>query len=500
MTLSSRFPPPRPIRDVAALREIEARHADVKPPLMERAGAAALNEALNFLAPDGPPPLIVCGPGNNGGDGFVLARLLRERGFAPVTVFTGKAHTLPADARAAHDRYRAGGGAILADIPSVGNQYALAVDALFGIGLRRLPETIYAKLIDRINGIGCPVLALDIPSGLDADTGRVFSPAVRADATVTFLALKPGLLTLEGPDHCGVISVQDLGIDGAEPPARGQTITPALFAAHLKRRPLNSHKGMTGSVGILGGDAGMTGAALLAARAALKMGAGRVYLGLLDEAAPAVDAVQPELMLRQPDDILSADLATALAIGPGLGRSARALALLRQTAATALPLLLDADALNLIAEHPALAKQIRRRSAPTLITPHPLEAARLLGSDAATVQADRVRAALALAEKLNAVAILKGCGSVIAMPDERWFINGSGNPGMASAGMGDVLSGIATALLAQGWAAEAAALCAVHLHGLAADLLAGGGNGPLGLTASETIDAARRIFNIWHQP
>jgi hydroxyethylthiazole kinase-like uncharacterized protein yjeF len=490
------FAPSRPIHDVAALRTIESRHAAAEPPLMERAGAAAVSQALTFVAAGGPPPLIVCGPGNNGGDGLVLARLLREQGIAPVVVFAGDPAKLPADARAAFERYRAAGGTTIGEIPA--GRHSLAVDALFGIGLQRPLAGAHAALVERINGLGCPVLALDIPSGLCADTGRVLGCAVRADATVTFIALKPGLLTLEGPDHCGAVTVCDLGLAAEdELPARGRTVSPALFAARLAPRPLNSHKGMMGSVAILGGAPGMAGAALLAGRAALKLGAGRVHVGLLDAAAPAVDAVQPELMLRKPGEILAAGFATALAAGPGLGQGKAALDLLRQAIAMPLPLVLDADALNLLATRPVLAKQVRRRGAPTLVTPHPLEAARLLGCDAAAVQADRVRAALALAEKLNAVAVLKGCGSVIATPDGRWFINGSGNPGMASAGMGDVLTGLAATLLAQDWEADLAALCAVHLHGLAADLLAGGGIGPAGLTAGETIDAARRLFNTW---
>lgn len=490
------FPPSRPICDVAALRDIEARHADAEPPLMERAGAAAVSTALTFLAPGGPPPLVVCGPGNNGGDGFVLARLLRERGFAPVVVFAGAREGLPADARTACERYCAAGGTILGEIPR--REYALAVDALFGIGLQRPLADDYAALVARINALGCPVLALDIPSGLCADSGRVLGCAVRADSTLAFIALKPGLLTLDGPEHCGAVSVCDLGLAAEDDlPARGRSVTPALFASQLKPRPLNSHKGRMGSVGILGGAPGMLGAALLAGRAALKLGAGRVFVGLLDATAPAVDFMQPELMLRGPQDILAAGLATALAAGPGLGQGDAARALLGQALAADLPLVLDADALNLLASHPVLAKKVSRRRAATLITPHPLEAARLLGSDTAAVQADRLRAACALAQKLNAVTILKGCGSVIAAPDGRWFINGSGNPGMASAGMGDVLTGLAATLLAQGWEAEAAALCAAHLHGLAADLLAGGGIGPAGMTAGESIDAARRIFNAW---
>ncbi len=490
------FAPSAPICDVAAIRDIESRHAGATPPLMERAGAAAVSQALTFIESSGLPPLIACGPGNNGGDGFVLARLLRSRGIAPVVVFTGDAARLPADARGALDAYRAGGGEFVREIPQ--GHFALAVDALFGIGLQRPIEGAHAALIGRINALGCPVLALDVPSGLCADTGRVLGCAVQADATATFIALKPGLLTLDGPDHCGAVSVFDLGLAPEQAlAAHGRTVTPDLFRTRLLQRRKNSHKGMMGGVGILGGAPGMVGAALLAGRAALKLGAGRVYVGLIDHAALAVDTDQPELMLRNPEALLAEEHVTALAMGPGLGQGNQALKLLRQSIAADLPLLLDADALNLIAAHPVLANRVRKRAAPTLITPHPLEAARLLGSDIAAVQADRLRAARALAAKLKAHTVLKGCGSVIAAPDARWFINTSGNPGMASAGMGDVLSGLAVSLLAQGWAAEAALLCAVHLHGAAADQLAAGGTGPIGLTADETIDAARQRFNIW---
>ena len=488
----------QPICDVTTIRDIESRHGGLEPPLMERAGAAAVPQALTFVEQTGPPPLIACGPGNNGGDGLVLARLLRGRGIEPVVVFAGDEARLPADARKALDAFRAGGGKTVREIPD--RTFSLAVDALFGIGLQRPIGGAHAALIGQINGLDCPVLALDVPSGLCADTGRVLGCAVRADLTATFIALKPGLLTLDGPDQCGKVSVYDLGIapDDTGAPC-GRVVTPDLFKSHLKPRSFNSHKGTMGGVGILGGAPGMLGAALLAGRAALKLGAGRVYLGLLDDTALTVDTDQPELMLRKPAGLLAEGHVTALAVGPGLGQGDKALKLLRQAIAAERPLLLDADALNLIAEHPVLAGQVRKRAAPTVITPHPLEAARLLGSDIAAVQDDRRRAALALAGKLKAHTVLKGCGSVIATPDGQWFINTSGNPGMASAGMGDVLSGLAISLLAQGWQAWAALLCAVHLHGAAADQLVGAGIGPAGLTAGETIDAARQRFNAWTQ-
>jgi hydroxyethylthiazole kinase-like uncharacterized protein yjeF len=494
------YPPSsQPIYRVAQIREIEARRSKVSPSLMERAGAAATRAALAMMRGARLPALILCGPGNNGGDGFVLARILRQRGFNPAVVFRDDAQRLPESARAAFGEWQTWGGHCDTEIPD--RQFSLAVDALFGIGLSRPLDGAYAELIARINRMDCPVLALDIPSGLCADTGRVLGTAVHATHTATFIGLKPGLLTLDGPDHCGDISVHDLDLAAealVKPEAR--VVTPELFSEWLKPRPRNSHKGMMGNVGIVGGAAGMVGAALLAGRAALKLGAGRVYVGLLDDRAVAVDSGQPELMLRPPREVLSSGFATALAIGPGLGQSSAALDLLQQTLGCELPLVVDADALNLLAAHPVLVRHVRRRTAPTLLTPHPMEASRLLGLSTAEISADRIGAALALAKKLKQTTMLKGCGSVVALPDGRWYINTSGNAGMASAGMGDVLTGIAALLLAQGWPAAQALLGAVHLHGAAADRLVEDGVGPAGLTASETIDSARRIYNAWLLP
>jgi len=482
--------PAQPILRLAALREIEQRQGKVSPPLMERAGAAACNLALSLLTDSPHPPLIVAGPGNNGGDALMVARLLKQRGLLPVVVFAGTVDKLPADARAAYDAWISAGGGLLSEIPQ--QKYSLAIDGLFGIGLGDRPLSgHHAALVEQLNALACPLLALDIPSGLDSETGRVLGIAVRATHTATFIALKPGLLTLDGPDHCGEISVHtlDLKIDAAA----GNTIHPSQFAAQLSPRLNNSHKGSYGSVGILGGAPGMVGAALLAGRAALKLGAGRVYVGTLEPFA--LDPLQPELMLRAPAEVFS--LATCLAIGPGLGESAAALSLLRQAIDTDQPLLLDADALNLLAAHPVLIRNLARRTTPTLLTPHPAEAARLLGSDTAAVQADRLAAALTLAQRCNAATLLKGCGSIVAFSDGRWFINTTGNPGLASAGSGDVLSGLAVALLAQGWPAEPALLAAVHLHGAAADTCVANGSGPTGMCAGDLIDPARKIFNHW---
>ena len=502
-----------PLYRSPALRVFEAAHAD--HPLMARAGAvaAAWAEALA----DGGRILVLAGPGNNGGDAFVVAEHLRARHFEVSVVFPGTAEKLPADAAAAYRRFVAAGGRSEAAIPTVA-RWHLIVDGLFGIGLTRAPGGAYATLIEAANALAvrdaCPLVALDVPSGLDADTGRTFAPCIRATHTLSFIGAKPGLYTADGPDHCGEIRIAglDLGFDAAAPvtdpklkldPPAGHLIAPALFADRLVPRRRNTHKGSYGSACIVGGAPGMLGAALLAGRAALHLGCGRVHLGLIDPDAPRVDLQQPELMLRRADDLfandtLAADL-TALAVGPGLGRSDAAREPLERAldAGCDLPLLLDADALNLIAADGELAAALGTRSAPVVLTPHPAEAARLLGCGTAEVQADRVAAALELAARHRATVVLKGCGSVVATPAGEWFINTSGNPGLATAGSGDVLSGLAVALLAQGWPATDAALAAVHLHGLAAERLAAAGIGPTGLTAGETIAAARAVFNAW---
>lgn len=487
--------PPQIIHRVADIRVIEEAFA--AHPLMERAGAAALEDALALMGSSRQRPLIVCGPGNNGGDGFVLARLLRQRGIEPLVVFAGEASKLPADARRAHDAFVVSGGHVRPDIPS-DSEFSFAVDALFGIGLKRPAQGLHAELIGALNRLGCPVLAIDVPSGLDADTGKTLGPCVRATRTATFIALKPGLLTLDGPDHCGRVSVHALGVQPeAVLPASGHVVTRSLFSAALRSRPMNTHKGMAGSVAVIGGAPCMVGAAMLAGRAALKLGAGRVYLGLLGAHALAVDTGQPELMLRPAPELLRLGHATVLAVGPGLGQDPDANNLLKQCLSMELPLVLDADALNLIGQRTVLGAHLPRRRHATLITPHPAEAGRMLGVDTNEIQADRVAAALRLAQHFKAYTVLKGNGSVLAFPDGRWFINTTGNPGMASAGMGDVLTGIAAALLAQGWEAGQALVAAVHLHGAAADAAVERGAGPIGLTAGEVIDAARAEFNGW---
>ena len=488
----------QPVFTVAGIRGIEHRvMPGADPPLMERAGRAAAEEAFRLTMERPGPMLIVCGPGNNGGDGLVMARRLLQAKRAVTVVFDGDPARLPADAAAAYRAWIDAGGSVERALPPPPDHgWALIADALFGIGLHRPLSGRYAQWIETLNRLDVPRLAIDVPSGIDGDTGKVRGVAFRASHTLTFIALKPGLLTLDGPDHAGTLIVRTLDIDLAEHTAApGHVIDTCLFRSLLQARLNNSHKGSYGNAGIIGGARGMNGAALLAARAALKLGAGKVLASLLDERAPSVDPVQPELMLRTPDEVLAQ--ASALAIGPGLGLDGRARAMLATALSGALPLVLDADALSLLAPDAELRRMCCTRPAPTLLTPHPGEAGRLLGSSAAAVQQDRVAAAVELAQRYRALVVLKGCGSVIALPDQRWLINTTGHPGMASAGMGDVLSGLIVALLAQRWPAESALLAATHLHGAAADRLAREGIGPIGLTASEVCDAARGVFNGW---
>jgi len=452
------------------IRRIERAAGDAKPALMERAGAAAAEMAATLAGDKGKHILVLAGPGNNGGDARVVAERLKEK-FFRVTVATRRD-----------------------EIPD--GSWGVVVDGLFGIGLARDITGEHAALVDYANRQRCPVLALDIPSGIHADTGRVLGSAVRATHTVTFIALKPGLLTLYGPDHCGKVVVADLDLPVTTLVAPSAWVAePDLFSSLLKPRPRNFHKGSAGSVAILGGAAGMSGAALLAGRAALKLGAGRVYVGLLEEGL-SLDPASPELMLRHPDDALGQDL-DSLVVGPGIGDGERAEALVAAALATDLPCVLDADALNLISENPELRQACARRTADTLLTPHPAEAARLLAVQTAEVQADRVKAAKILSTNLNAHVVLKGNGSILVARDGHWFVNASGNPGMSSAGMGDVLAGMLGALLAQRFSGESSLVLGVHLHGAAADALVAQGIGPVGLTASEVIESARRTWNGW---
>lgn len=422
-----------PLFDVATSRRIEARALVHSPELMERAGLAVAKLALALQRGAG-PVWVVCGPGNNGGDGHVAARRLREVG---VEVHVG--HEAP-------------------------QRPALVIDALLGLGLNRGPSAELCVTIAAMQTCGAPILAVDLPSGLLAATGQPAGErAVRADHTLTLLTLKPGLFTGEGRAHAGRIWFDDLGISPDEDPT-AELLGPA---ARLERSA-TSHKGSHGQVLVVGGAPGMQGAARLAARAALACGAGRVYVDLLGLSGDEVaDIGRPELMRGTLAELPQA--VGVIGCGAGIAISGALPDLLRQ-----LPrLVIDADALNAIAAEPALQDLLRARPASsTLLTPHPLEAARLLGRDTASIQADRLAAGRELSARLQCTVVLKGSGSVVATPGERLAICASGGPALATAGSGDVLAGWLCGLWAQQPRASAHAIaCAgVDAHGRAGEV------------------------------
>ncbi len=492
--MSAPFAPLYTVDQIRAI-ELAANQADPDARLMERAGAAAAKLAVEMLGAKGKNILILAGPGNNGGDALEVALHLKRGFFNVDVVFTDDPGKLPIDATKALNKWRAAGGAVHTDI-SPRKSWDLIVDGLFGIGLARPVSGRHAALIAAANGMGVLILALDIPSGINGDTGVVHGTAIRATRTITFIAHKPGLLTLDGPDHCGALHCDALGlaVDSLLPP-EGRLIDAGILANGPSPRRRNFHKGDAGSVAIIGGANGMTGAALLAARAALKTGAGKVFLALLADPSIAIDMQQPEIMIRRAEQLLSSGQFNALVAGPGLGTDAAAQRVLTQVLRTNVPVVLDADALNLIGAYSTLANTLVTRTAPTLITPHPAEAARMLNTTVAAIQSDRIAAARLLARRFKVDALLKGNGSVLAVPDSRWWIVPAGNPGMASGGMGDVLAGVLGALLAQGVPTPQALQLGVYLHAAAADQCVAEGVGPIGLTASEVIDRVRALIN-----
>lgn len=495
-----------PLYSVAEIRSIEQAAAAALPAgvLMQRAGHAAAKAALDLLpvAACGARVLVLAGPGNNGGDALEAAAHLAQAGARVSIIHYPPAGASSAERQSAQQRASASDALfqpyseeLVSSAP-----WALVIDGLFGIGLQRPLDGSVRQLVAQVNTLRCPILALDVPSGLDADTGQIVGQnkgdagsALRASHTLTFIADKPGLHTAEGRDYAGLVQVAGLDIDSALLPATRLHLNDAgYFAGQLSSRRHNSHKGSYGNVAVLGGASGMQGAPILAARMALHAGAGRVYALFAGHPLP-YDAGQPELMCRSAQDY---DFGTAsMVAGPGLGTGAQASALLAQAIVADTPLLLDADALNLLASDSALQQALGARRQPVVLTPHPLEAARLAACSVSEIQADRVRSARQLAEKYQAIVVLKGSGSIIAAPHGDAVINPTGNAALATAGTGDVLAGLCGSLLAQGWPAWQAALAAVWLHGKAADVLVAESGNAIGLTASELIPAIRTELN-----
>jgi hydroxyethylthiazole kinase-like uncharacterized protein yjeF len=431
-------------------RVIETRATAALPAhtLMRRAGMATAQLAL-ALAPHARTVWIAAGPGNNGGDGLEAALWLRQQGKRSVVTLAGDPSRGPADAKDAFERARAGGVAFEADAPSLG-PHDIAIDGLLGIGGSRAPAGRLADDVRRLNGLPCPVLAIDVPSGLNADTGQPFgADCVVATSTLSLLSLKPGLFTGAGRDHAGTVWFDALGVEipAEHAPDAWLCGHPAVQADAVIRHHA-AHKGTFGDVAVVGGAEGMTGAAILAARAAHAAGAGRIFVALLRATAhpsPELDVERPELMFRAGwCESAPAVLAqTTVVCGCGGGDAIRAP--LPRLVSLAGRLVLDADALNAIAGDRGLRAALlsrRTRQLQTVLTPHPLEAARLLDGRTAAVQADRIGAARELAERYGCVAVLKGSGTVIAAPDTVPVVNATGNAALASAGTGDVLAGL----------------------------------------------------------
>lgn len=499
---------------IADIRAVErAALARLAPgTLMERAAQAVAAEAERLLRalPAGTEVRVLAGPGANGADALLAALRLGQAGYRTRAWSLGADLPADADSAAVHRRWRAAHGApaaLAGFAQDAGTSRALVLDGLFGIGLARPVAGAAAAALAHAARAGWPVLAVDVPSGIDADTGAIVGgpagAASRAVATVTMIADKPGLHTGEGRAHAGRVIVA--GLDAGPVAAAGVAIDADWMRGRLGRRGANTHKGSFGTVMIVGGAAGMEGAALLAGRGAQAAGAGRTIVAS-PETRP-FDPGQPQLMSRQlvpdrppPAAVRQAfDGVTTLVAGCGLGRSGSATAWLAAALDADCPLVLDADGLNLCAASPELARALAGRTgrgAATVLTPHPLEAGRLLGRPAADIQADRIAAACELAQRFRAVVLLKGAGTVLAGPDGDWGIVTAGGPALASAGTGDVLAGVTGALLGQHPEPFAAAGMAAWLHADAGDRWTARHPGERGLAAArlaelvtEAIDA-----------
>lgn len=486
---------PANIYSVAAVRETDRTtiedHGVPGYTLMTRAGAAALREARQRY-PQATRWQVICGAGNNGGDGYVVARLAAQEGIVVSVLALVDPEKLGGDAATAWNDFAAEGGVVMPWAGELDSAADLLVDGILGSGLEREVGGEFASAVVAINAHPAPVLALDIPTGINGDTGRVLGCAVRADMTVTFVGLKSGLFLGDAPDYCGDLRFAGLDIpdeyrDGIAPAYR--RMDELVLAQALAPRARGAHKGDFGHVLVVGGGEGMPGAARLAAEAALRTGAGRVSIATHPSHAAMLVATRPELMSHAIAD--KADLkpliekADVVVFGPGLGQSEWARALYELVAVAEQPAVWDADALNLLAQDRRLAEN-------RVITPHPGEAATLLGCSAADIQADRPAALALLVEQYGGTAVLKGAGSLISGGSVP-FVCVSGNPGMASPGMGDVLTGIVAALIAQGLVPGQAAAIGVEVHARAGDRAATGGE--RGMMASDLLAELRAVLN-----
>lgn len=460
--------------------------------LMERAGAAAF-DLLQTRWPGTRHITLLCGPGNNGGDGFVVARLALQAGMTVRLLLLGERAKLQGDALTSAEKFAQAGGRI-ESFNGLDFSTDLIVDGVFGTGLERPVAGRWETALLAANRHPAPILALDIPSGLHADSGRILGCAIQAQATITFIGLKRGLFTGQGPGCCGSIALDDLQVpDGVYQAvdASARLLRWRTFAEQLAPRARTLHKGQCGHLLLVGGDSGFSGAIRMAGEAALRTGAGLVSIATRAEHAALITSQRPELMchgVEQPEALLPLMArADAVAIGPGLGKGPWGQRMLRQVLQSDLPLVVDADGLNLLAMEPM-------QRANWILTPHPGEAARLLGCETSEIQDDRFGAVAQLRRRYAGAVLLKGAGTLISSgPNKPVGVCCEGNPGMASGGMGDLLTGIIGSLVVQGWALESAIEMGVCLHGAAADRAAEAGE--RGMLATDLLPEIRRLIN-----
>lgn len=490
--------------------------------LMENAGRGAFDMLVRKFSPlENKRVAIICGRGNNGGDGFVMGRCLMEKGIPTTLFLLSLPDKLTGDARAnyllAQKLVEKTPKSHLIEIPDANGlarhksrllDQDLFVDAIFGTGLNSEVGGIFKEIIDLVNRSGKPVFSVDIPSGLNADTGAVCGSAIQAAATATFAFAKAGLILHPGNLYTGDLEIINIGIPNFIALAQ----TPSLFlmeepeiAGLFKPRSFTSHKGSFGHLLVIGGSPGKTGAAALCANAAMRSGTGLVTLGVAKGVNPTLESLVMEPMTAplpetQQGCLGNSSLAAiqellkdkqALALGPGLGTDQETRSLVKNLVQnTSIPLVLDADGLNCLAGDLDILKT---RQAPTILTPHPGEMARLVQKTTPEIQADRLGTAIGFAQEYQVILVLKGAQTLVACPDGRTFVCPTGNPGMASGGMGDVLTGMIAGFLAQGLTAEDAARAGVFIHGLCGDTLANQTNG-FGFLASDMVLAIPRAL------
>jgi hydroxyethylthiazole kinase-like uncharacterized protein yjeF len=480
-------PLPLAIHTAAQVRALD-RHAieDLHIPsytLMTQAGEGAV-VALRSCWPSKQRIVVVCGPGNNGGDGYVLARVARSMRLHVTVISVSDPAKLQGDARRAHDDFVAAGGEVRSWSDGCLANAEVIVDAIFGTGLSRPLDPFMIECINAINQSGVPILSLDIPSGLDADTGAVWGAAVMAERTISFIGLKLGFYLGEGPNYTGIVMYDDLDLPAGATdfvPPSALRIDEHAVARLLPRRRRTTHKGQQGSVLVIGGGIGMAGAARMAGEAALRAGAGLVTVATWPENVASITAGRPELMCRGVEgasDLSSLlERADVIAVGPGLGQSEWARGLLDIALERDKPTVIDADALNLLAQAPC-------SSSKWILTPHPGEAGRLLGISTAEVQRNRLQAARDIAARYGGTVVLKGAGTLVVTGDSLPYICDQGNPGMASPGMGDVLTGVIAGIAAQTADLPGAARAGVLVHAMAGDMAAAR-RGERGLLATD---------------